>query len=352
MKTLLTLRIALLASLFVIRHSSFLLAQGSLTPPGAPAPTMKTLDQIEPRTPISSLPFTINAPGSYYLAGSLAVTSGSGITISADHVTLDLHGFTIASTASPAAGTAILINGTRRNVTIKNGQVRGTTTFSAGAFTTGGFLDGIATASVQGGNLRVSDVSVVGLGDDGIDLATNAVGSYVVERCVVSVCAGLGIMAGVVRESSVDTVGSFGIRGDVVIFCSGESVGPGTSDDGIEGASLIDNCRGTAVAGVGVQGGDVSNSTGTSTSGTGLIAADATNSRGTSISGAGLSATNALNCQGASSSGTFGLTVTGTASFCRGTRNLGTAINAAIAIGCTVNGTGTVTSAEKHLGTP
>jgi len=40
-------------------------AQGSLTPPGAPAPTMKSLDQIEPRTPISSLPFTISSSGSY-----------------------------------------------------------------------------------------------------------------------------------------------------------------------------------------------------------------------------------------------------------------------------------------------
>jgi parallel beta-helix repeat protein len=40
-------------------------AQGSLTPPGAPAPVMKSLDQLdaklEKRTPISSLPFTINA---------------------------------------------------------------------------------------------------------------------------------------------------------------------------------------------------------------------------------------------------------------------------------------------------
>jgi hypothetical protein len=42
-------------------------AQGSLTPPGAPAPAMKTLAQIEPRTPIASAPFTISAPGSYYL---------------------------------------------------------------------------------------------------------------------------------------------------------------------------------------------------------------------------------------------------------------------------------------------
>lgn len=48
-------------------------AQGSLTPPGAPEPTMKTLDQIEARTPISSAPFTIIRPGSYYLTTNLTV---------------------------------------------------------------------------------------------------------------------------------------------------------------------------------------------------------------------------------------------------------------------------------------
>ena len=42
----------LLLSSFIL-HPSSLLAQGSLTPPGAPAPTMKTLAQIDPRTPIS-----------------------------------------------------------------------------------------------------------------------------------------------------------------------------------------------------------------------------------------------------------------------------------------------------------
>jgi hypothetical protein len=51
--------LALLAS--CILNPASLSAQGSLTPPGAPAPTMKTLTQIEPRTPISSLPFTISA---------------------------------------------------------------------------------------------------------------------------------------------------------------------------------------------------------------------------------------------------------------------------------------------------
>lgn len=57
-------------------------AQGSLTPPGAPGPTMLTLSQIEPRTPISSAPFTITAPGSYYLTANLSVTTNNGVTIS------------------------------------------------------------------------------------------------------------------------------------------------------------------------------------------------------------------------------------------------------------------------------
>ncbi len=74
---------------------STLSAQGNLTPPGAPAPTMKTLDQIdaklEKRTPISSLPFTISQSGSYYLTGNLSGTSG--INVNVGNVVIDLNGF-------------------------------------------------------------------------------------------------------------------------------------------------------------------------------------------------------------------------------------------------------------------
>src|SRR6478735_9662548 len=94
-------------------------AQGPLTPPGPPAPTMQTLDQIGSktdqanngittanskldsvanmlgkRTPISALPFTISTSGSYYLTGNLTATAdGDAITVSGDNVTIDLNGF-------------------------------------------------------------------------------------------------------------------------------------------------------------------------------------------------------------------------------------------------------------------
>ena len=52
-------------------------AQGSLTPPGAPATTMKTLEQVEPRIDVLTLSgdatyhHVITQPGSYYLSGNL-----------------------------------------------------------------------------------------------------------------------------------------------------------------------------------------------------------------------------------------------------------------------------------------
>ena len=44
---------------------------------------MKTLAQIEPRTPISSVPFTISAPGSYYLTTNVTTTVSNAIVIAA-----------------------------------------------------------------------------------------------------------------------------------------------------------------------------------------------------------------------------------------------------------------------------
>ena len=73
---------------------------GDLNPPtGAPAPTMKTLTEVEPRTPVNAANtpgdatavFRITQHGSYYLTGNIMGEAGkSGVVIDSDDVTLDL----------------------------------------------------------------------------------------------------------------------------------------------------------------------------------------------------------------------------------------------------------------------
>jgi len=122
--------IFLLAALTGILH-----AQGPLDPPAGPAPTMKSLDQIEPRTPISGLPFVITEPGSYYFTGNLVFTEeeGNAITIEASNVTLDLMGFTLSSTSSVTGSGIVLplgVVGVNQHIAIRNGTIVGSTTVS------------------------------------------------------------------------------------------------------------------------------------------------------------------------------------------------------------------------------
>lgn len=112
--------------------ASFTLAPGPLTPPGLPAPSMRTLDQIEARTPIPKGPaipiagphFIISQPGSYYLTGNITVSTSDAIRVASNDVTLDLNGFTVRSSLEDQdSGAGIRVLGSRARLTVKNGSI-------------------------------------------------------------------------------------------------------------------------------------------------------------------------------------------------------------------------------------
>jgi len=158
-------------------------SQGPLTPPGAPAPTMKTLDQIEPRTALifggASMPgvstgnltahFIISEPGSYYLTSNLKVTRTNGIRISgAEGVTLDLNGFEISREGTPS-GNGIEISPVSAGASIFNGSIKG---FSYGINSPES--SGVTASGCAFRNLSISSCTTFGL---------KAGGGSVVDSC-------------------------------------------------------------------------------------------------------------------------------------------------------------------------
>lgn len=207
MKARTLLPILALAAASGVVGSTF--GQGTLTPPGAPLPTMKTLDQIEARTAIpgGSAPYTISAPGSYYLTGNLTVSSGDAINVASGNVTIDLNGFTISSTSNPASGNGIAFSGGPSHIAIFNGTIRSGSTVSGGVFAAGpGFVGGINWPSTAPSSVRVSQVSVTGINGYGIDLGLDY--STVVEACTVRAVSFIGIRAGAVSSSTATLCGN------------------------------------------------------------------------------------------------------------------------------------------------
>jgi parallel beta-helix repeat protein len=188
--------------------SSF--AQGSLTPPGAPAPTMKSLNQIEPRTPIASLPYTITNSGSYYVTGNLTgAANTNGISIQASNVTIDLGGFTLIGPSNSVYG--IYSAGPYKNIAVRHGVVRGWTGF------------GVYCPTPNG---QFEDLHVEGNGFGGIFTGSN---------CVVARC---------IAEGNGWGIPSYGITvssGSLVRDCvSGGNLGGGFNL--VSGGSVIVNC--------------------------------------------------------------------------------------------------------------
>jgi len=294
-------------AVLLIAALTTLFAQGPLTPPGAPAPTMKTLDQIEARTPISSAT-SITQPGSYYLTANINVTSGTAITIIASNVTLDLNGFKISSTAFTGSGSAILLQSVH-NAAIFNGQIEAREVWN------NAFVNGVGWSNSTPINVRVTDVAVFGCGMAGVDLGDNF--STVVERCTVDLVGGQGIRAGAVKSSTATRCGAEAIVARMASDCYGQS----TTKYGVY-ASIAQNCYGTTGSTYYLDAGVYADFTAQGCYGEGAGSA------------MGMFARIAQNCYGVSSSGD-GVYAVFTAHNCYGSSGLsGNGLVAAEAVGC------------------
>jgi hypothetical protein len=323
-----------LLSSFIL-HPSSLPGQGSLSPPGAPAPTMKSLAQVEPRIAITNAgAVTISASGSYYLTTNITVSSGDGIAITANGVTLDLNGFTVTSTTASATGTAIRLYSGLRNITILNGFIQSGVVNNSGTYSGPGFGYGITYSSTAPDNVRVTGVSITGVLYNGIHVGTGS--ASLVESCTVRTAGSYGIRACVVKDSVARDCGASAIYALQASGCRGECsltspaiwantvqncYGFSSSGTGIYGPGGTQNCYGSSGgsgSGIDAMGGAAQNCYGYSATGNGLQASVATGCTGQSGgSGNGVQADTAENCRGISSSGT-GLYVTETANNCLG----------------------------------
>lgn len=218
-----------------------LFAQGSLTPSGAPAPTMKTLTEVEPRTPISSVPYYVTNSGSYYLTGNLLYDSEFGlaaIQISASGVTIDLNGFSLLSTTN-VTGAGIRVAGSAlMNIKIRNGMIQGNTTVTRSGSALDGFVFDVDPAGFSYG-VTVGNTSEV-----------------VVEDLLVRGCRQIGIYSatwgGMVRNCYVSQCGENGISGSNLLVRDCHTWMNGEEGIHCAGYALVIHCiaRLNGVAGI------------------------------------------------------------------------------------------------------
>lgn len=300
--------------------SGSLFGQGSLTPPpGTPAPTMKSLDQIashgvalnSTNTPgDASNHFIIINPGSYYLTGNLAATEANAIRVAGAGVTIDLNGFQI-STSNGTPGDGITIVGTAHHCTVKNGSITG-------------FAQGINTLTQTARNCLFRDITASNCTNFGIRAGEGAV----LEGCRVHDCSGANAIAAGTASTLRDctashntAVNAIQVGGSSTVTNCTASSNTGTSAISVGFGSTLLNCAA------------VSNTvTNAITTSSGCVLTNCTAASNTATNGFSTGTGCTLHgCAAQANTCTFGFTATGNCSFnhCTATSNTSSATTSA-----------------------
>lgn len=170
---------------------------------------------------ITSLPYTITAPGSYELADNLP-TTGHGITINCDDVSIDLNGHSIIGNNEPASQYYGINAFNRERITLRNGQVRG---FMYGVYLSD-LIDSVRpNGSLNGGGHVVEQLSILNCKFRGIRVEGNG---------------------NLVRDNVIRETGGCTVYPNAYAFAI-ESFGPGAMIEG----NRIYEVRGGGVADIG-----------------------------------------------------------------------------------------------------
>ncbi len=248
------------------------MGQGDLTPPGPPAETMKTLEQVEPRIDVATLAgdadslIVIDSPGSYYLSSNLSVTNANGILIQKVGVTLDLNGFEISGSGRHG----IYIDGGADGATVRNGTVRGfeygvychtSPAPARGCLVQELVVSGCSTyALFMGETARVLDCTAQANSGGGIYADTGST----IQRCTAQanqgtygIYGGMGsVIIGCTAYENTSTYGIYGDAGSTISECSAHG---NQATYGIYGGNgcTITGCAALGNEGVGAQSGGI-----------------------------------------------------------------------------------------------
>ncbi len=240
--------------------------QGLLAPAGSPTPTMRTLDQVEPRVLVNAAntpgnaanTFVISQSGSYLLGADVIGASGrNGIMITTDDVTIDLNGFSVNGTAGALIG--ITTNTAHRGVRIHGGRVSDWP--AAGIVITGAgttvsdvtvINSGAAIVLDQTNATRIFRCSASGINVSGS--LTTCLSADSVENCTLQNISSTGTLTGVVAGTQASNCALQTLSGTTVTGISGGGqvldsaviIVTGTSITGITG-SRISRCQATGM---------------------------------------------------------------------------------------------------------